>query len=169
MLGVVHHALTKFTFMKKNITLFVWLLILSISVVNGQDKSFDAPKKSNLITVSKKDTALQFLLQYARHLQDFGFSVDRIDKELLSFSTDFKTYKFGGIAVIKITVFARQNGDTAKLEIKGKIEVSNADGGKFPYDACNCGLPGDARKNAFKEMLKTLESFPVDKIEFIIK
>ena len=83
--------------------------------------------------------------------------------------TDFKEYKFSGIAVLKIFAFVRQLENNVKIEIKGKIEVSNPFGGQIPYDACNCGLSGDARKNAFKTILTLLETYSYENIEFLEK
>lgn len=154
--------------MRKQIVNIIALLILS-HFLFGQNQLPNPPKKVNTIVIEKSDTAVHLLMNYARQLQDSGFSIDKIDKELLTLSTDFKSYNFGGIAVVKVVAFTRQNGATARLEIKGKIEVSNPYGGQVPFDACNCGIIGDARKNGFSEILKTLEKFSFDKIEFLTK
>jgi hypothetical protein len=42
-------------------------------------------------------------------------------------------------------------------------------GGPVPFEACNCGMIGDARKNAFSEILRTLADFEFENVEFIIK
>jgi hypothetical protein len=152
--------------MKRYIILTAVLLNYSNHLI-GQ--VLNPPKKVNTVVIEKVDTAVNLLMDYARKLQDFGFSIEKVDKELLTLSTDFKSYKFGGIAVVKVVAFSRQNGTIARLEIKGKIEVSNPYGGQVPFEACNCGMMGDARKNGFSEMLKTLERFSFDKIEFLIK
>ena len=154
--------------MKRHIILTVGLLIYS-SHLFGQNQALNPPKKVNAIVIEKADTAVNLLMSYARQLQDFGFSIEKVDKELLTLSTDFKSYNFGGVAVVKVVAFSRQSGTNARLEIKGKIEVSNPSGGQVPFEACNCGMMGDARKNGFSEILKTLENFSYDKIEFLIK
>jgi hypothetical protein len=154
--------------MKRYVTLTAGLLIYS-TYLFGQDQALRPAKKVNTIVIEKADTAVNLLMSYARHLQHFGFFIEKVDKELLTLSTDFKSYKFGGIAVVKVVAFSRQSGTNARLEIKGKIEVSNPYGGQVPFEACNCGMMGDARKNGFSEILKTLDNFPYDKIEFLIK
>jgi hypothetical protein len=154
--------------MKRHIILTAGLLIYSIHLF-GQNQALSPSKKVNAVVIVRTDTALNFLMSYARQLQDFGFSIEKVDKELLTLSTDFKSYKFGGVAVVKVVAFSRQSGTMARLEIKGKIEVSNPYGGQVPFEACNCGMMGDARKNGFNEILKTLDNFSYDKIEFLIK
>jgi hypothetical protein len=136
----------------------------------GQGNTFDPPKKVNAIIIEKKSPSLDFLLDYARHLQEFGFSIEKLDRDLVSLSTDFKTYEFAGVAVVKIIAYAKQNGDTSSIEIRGKVEVTNPmAGGPVPFEACNCGMVGDARKNAFNDILRTLRDFKFDSLEFIIK
>ncbi len=154
--------------MKRIIKLTIGLLFQSV-LIFGQNQTLKPPKKVNTIVIEKTDSAVNLLLEYAKHLQDFGFSIEKIDKEFLTLSTDFKSYKFGGVAVIRIVAFSRQKGTKSRLEIKGKIEVSNPFGGQVPYEACNCGMAGDARKNGFKEILKTLDNFAYDTIEFVKK
>ncbi|HON69942.1 MAG TPA: hypothetical protein PL153_02665 [Tenuifilum sp.] len=146
-------------------TLLVFIVLISF----GQNKKIEAPKKANTIIILKKGNAEQILIEFAQHLQDNGYSIEKLDKDLLSLSTDFKEYKFSGIAVLKIFAFVRQLENNVKIEIKGKIEVSNPFGGQIPYDACNCGLSGDARKNAFKTILTLLETYSYENIEFLEK
>lgn len=154
--------------MKRTKILIILLLANTILVV-GQNRTFHPPKKVNTIIIEKKDTAIHFLIDYAKHLQDVGYTIEKLDKDFLTFSTDYKNYKFSGVAVLKIIAFARQNGPIARLEIRGKIEVSNASGGQFPLEACNCGMKGNAKKNAFIEILKTLDDLKFRKIEFLKK
>jgi hypothetical protein len=162
--------------MQRMIKLTIGLMLQSVLLCSGCKtlenqplNPFNPPPKANTIVIEKTDNAANFLLEYAKHLQDFGFSIEKVDKELLTLSTDFKSYKFSGVAVIKIVAFARQNGPKSILEIKGNIEVSNPFGGQVPFNACNCGSPGDAQRNGFNEILKTLDNFAYDSIEFVIK
>ena len=53
-------------------------------------------------------------------MQDFDSQL-KVDKELLTLSTDFKSYKFSGVAVINCC-FCKANGPKSILEIKGNIE-----------------------------------------------
>ena len=142
--------------------------ILLSAAATAQNGNFNPPKKASAVVLLKKDSAVSFLAGYAKHLQNFGFSIERFDKELASLSTDFKTYKFGGVAVIKIVAFAQQNGETAKITIRGKIKVSTGIRGDGPYEACNCGMSGDARRNGFSEILKTLNNFNYEDFAFLI-
>ena len=155
--------------MKRQIIFIAAGLLIYSTYLFGQNQEFNPPKKANTIVIEKVDSAVNLLMSYARQLQDFGFSVEKVDKELLTLSTEFKSYKFGGIAVVKVVAFSKQSGTNARLEIKGNIEVYNSYGNQVPFDACNCGIMGDARKNGFNEILKTLDKFSYDKIEFLIK
>lgn len=152
--------------MRSAISIIFGILLSTITI--AQNRNFNPPKKASAVVVLKKDSAITFLTDYAKHLQNFGFSIERFDKELASLSTDFKTYKFGGVAVIKIVAFAQQNGETAKITIRGKIKVSTGIRGDVPYEACNCGMSGDARKNGFFEILKTLNNFNHEDFAFLI-
>ncbi len=154
--------------MKRKLLILITFLIPTL-ILLGQNKNIVPPKKTNTIIISRKDVAEHFLLDYAKHLQNYGFSIEKFDKEFLTLATDFKRYKFGGVAVIKIVAYSKQTGDTSKIIIKGKIEISNPYGGQVPDEACNCGMAGDARKNGFKEILKTLDNFNYDRIEFLKK
>jgi hypothetical protein len=157
--------------MKHSVLLFSLLCIFN--AINAQEKKSDIsdiPKKTNTITVYKEGTALQILTDLARHLQDNGYSIEKLDKDLLSLSTDYKTFKFQGVAVMKIVAFVRQVESKVKIELKGKVEVTSAlASGNVPFDACKCGLVGDARLNSFKEMLEIVEKFNYLTIEFSIK
>ncbi|HLW07885.1 MAG TPA: hypothetical protein VKY45_09995, partial [Marinilabiliaceae bacterium] len=131
--------------------------------------NFQPPKKTNTIVLKQKCNATDFLVEYAKHLQDFGFAIEKIDKDLLNFSTEFKSYKASGVGVIKILAFARQKGEECTLVIRGNIELSNPYGGQVPMEACNCGMIGDNRKKGFNEILNTLTNFNYDSIEFETK
>lgn len=150
--------------------ILIMSLQISLTMVSyGQSNKFDAPKKTNTIILIKEGNSLQILTEFAQHLQDNGYTIEKLDKDLFSLSTDYKDYKFAGKAVIKIISFVRQVDNKVKIEIKGKIEISNPNGGQVPYDVCNCGMSGDARKNAFKTIITLIESYPFENIEFIEK
>lgn len=134
----------------------------------AQQRNFNPPKKASAVVILKKDSSITFLTEYAKHLQNLGFSIEKFDKELVSLSTEFKNYKFGGVAVIKIIAFAQQNGETSKITIRGNIKVSTGIRGDVPFEACNCGMSGDARKNGFSEILKTLENFNYEDFMFLV-
>lgn len=156
----------------KKIYLFISLICILQTTFSQEKKSdiSDIPKKTNTITFYKEGTALQILTELARHLQDNGYSIEKLDKDLLSLSTDFKTYKFQGVSEMNIIAFVRQVEGKVKVEIKGKVKVHDPlNGGSIPFDACKCGLVGDARLNAFKEMLETVEKFNYLTIEFSTK
>ncbi len=155
--------------MKINIKLTIVLLFSSV-LLFGQTHNFKPPKKTNTIILEKESKAVDFLIDYAKHLQDYGYAIEKIDKDLLSLSTEFKGYKFGGVAVVKIIAFAREKGTQSTLTIKGKIEVTNPlAGGQVPFEAANKGMSGDAQRNGFNEILNTLHEFNYDSIEFEIK
>lgn len=154
--------------MRTSITIFALMIIMN-TLSYGQTEKFDAPKKTNTIVLIKEGNATLILTEFAQHLQDNGYTIEKLDRELLSLSTDFRDYKFAGKAVMKIIVFVRQMDTKVKIEIKGKIEISNPFGGQVPYDVCNCGMAGDARKNAFKAILKLIETYSFESIEFIEK
>lgn len=154
--------------MKRKIAvIFIFFIVYCSSL--AQSKKYDSPKKTNTIVLTKEGDANAILIDFAKYLQDSGYSIERIDKDLLSISTDFRTYKFDGIAVMKINAFVKQNDDKVKIEIKGKIEITNPYGGQIPYEACNCGFAGDARKKAFKEMISLIENYKFDNLEFLVK
>ena len=154
--------------MKTKITLT--LLLTSIFYFSfGQSINMDAPKRTNTIILVKEGEALPILIEFAKHLQDNGYSIEKLDKDLLSLSTDFKEFKFAGVAVMKIIAFVRQNENKVKIEIKGKIEISNPNGGQVPFDVCNCGMMGAARKNSFKAIITLLESYKFESVEFLEK
>ena len=136
---------------------------------NGQSMNLEAPKKTNTIILVKEGEALPILIEFAQHLQDNGYSIEKLDKDLLSVSTDFKEFKFAGVAVMKIIAFVRQKENNVRIEIKGKIEISNPRGGQVPFDICNCGMMGDARKNSFKAMIAIIEKYKFDSVEFLEK
>lgn len=150
-------------------TIITTLLLFIVFFSFGQNEKTEAPKKTNTIIILKEGNAEQILIEFAQHLQDNGYSIEKLDKDLLSLSTGFKDYKFSGKAVLKIFAFVRQLESNVKIEIKGKIEISNPYGGQVPYDVCNCGLSGDARKNAFKTILTLLETYSYESIEFLEK
>lgn len=146
------------------------LLLMSMSYLSyGQLSYKDAPRKTNTIVITKQGDDLTTLIEFAKHLQDNGFSIDKLDKDFLSLSTDFKDFKFAGVAVMKIVAFIRKKNNNVKIEIKGKIEISNPYGGQVPMDVCKCGMAGDARKNAFQEMLSIIDSYKFDSIEYFKK
>ena len=152
--------------MKKIIIIF---LVFFAFAANAQTNPLEnAPKKSNMVVIEKEGNALDFLIDYGKHLQDFGFTVENINKDFLSLSTDFKEYKHSGVAVIKLNVHAKQKNNIAILVIRGKIEVSSLYG-TVPFEACKCGMVGDARKNGFREIGYTLENFNYSKIEIFKK
>lgn len=154
-----------------NKLLLFFVLICTLHTLSAQEKNTeigDIPKKTNTITIFKEGTAQQILTSFALHLQDNGYSIEKLDKDLLSLFTDFKEYKFAGVSVMKIVAFARQVDNKVKLEIRGKIEISSP-GNKIPFEICKCGMVGDARLNAFKEMLSLVEKYSYDTIEFSVK
>lgn len=154
--------------MKTNITLTIALLFSSF-LLFGQTHNFNPPKKTNTIILKKECDAVDFLIEYAKHLQDFGFSIDKIDKDLLTLSTEFKEYKASGVGVVKILAFARQKDEKCTLVIRGNIELSNPFGGQVPMEACNCGMKADNQRKGFNEILNTLNDFKYDSIEFETK
>lgn len=147
----------------------IFLLTSMFYVSFGQSINLDAPKKTNTIILVKEGEALPILIEFAEHLQDNGYSIEKIDKDLLSLSTDFKDVKFAGVAVMKIIAFVRQKENKVRIEIKGKLEISNPSGGQVPFDICNCGMMGDARKNSFKAMINIIEKYTFDSVEFLEK
>ena len=153
----------------KTKTIAILFLTSMFFVSFGQSINLDAPKKTNTIILVKEGEAFPILIEFAQHLQDNGYSIEKLDKDLLSVSTDFKEFKFAGVAVMKIVAFVRQKENKVRIEIKGKVEISNPSGGQVPVDICNCGMMGDARKNSFKAMIAVIEKYKFDSVEFLEK
>ncbi len=153
----------------KNYFLFSFFVFNLNLIAYSQNTKYNVPKKTNTVVLLKEGTALLILTNLAQYLQDNGYTIDKMDKDLLSLSTDFKDYNFAGKAGLKIVAYTRQVDSIVKIEIKGKIELSSPFGGQVQYEACNCGLAGDARKNAFNTLLKLLENYSFESIEFLEK
>ena len=145
----------------------ILLATLCATMAFGQELS-DIPKKTNTIILSDSAKSFNYLIEFANYLQDQGYDIEKLDKDLQNLNTAFKDYKFAGLAQMKIYAFTRQMDSTAVLTIKCKILISSF-AGQAPMDACNCGIIGDARLNAFKETLRLAKGFQYDKIEFLIK
>src|SRR5688500_16816545 len=103
--------------MRLAISIIIGMLLSTLTI--AQQRNFNPPKKASAVVILKKDSSITFLTEYAKHLQNLGFSIEKFDKELVSLSTEFKNYKFGGVAVIKIIAFAQQNGETSKITVRG--------------------------------------------------
>lgn len=148
--------------MKKIVLCLVALV--SFYPVIGQNE-IKPQKKSNTIILTTELSNLDLLIEFAKHLQDAGYIIEKLDKDLISLSTDYEEYKTPSIAVMKIDAFVRGN----KIVIRGDINITDAlSGSVVKMDICNSGFPGDARLNAFKEMLKTANTFKHNEIEFQI-
>lgn len=144
------------------------LIFLILFVVPFLASAEDNPKplkKANVIIIERKDSAMKFLVDYSVNLRKHGFTVDRLDKDLMQITTNPKQYKFGGLANMKIIASSRQEGEIAIIEITGTTTVMSLYG-NADYQICNCGLIGDVRLNAFNEIQSTLENMKIDKIQF---
>lgn len=143
---------------------------LYYEATSGKVKDHKVTKRANVIIIEKNDSAQKVLKELSLLLLDKGFSIEKYDKELFSITTDFKRFKFGGVAVMKVLVTARQNGNKTILKLRAKIEVTNAlAGGQVPFESCYCGLTGDAKRNSFIELINIADSFSYDSIEFKIE
>lgn len=148
----------------KNI--FTCLLIFFSLSISGQE--VDIPRKTNQILVYKKDSAINLLKEYARILQDHNFNIEKLDKDLLNIKTEPKSFKFSGVATMKIFANTRQLGDTTVLKITGSIEIINPMvAGPVPFESCNCGIMGNAQLNSFKEILATLAEVKADRVVYL--
>lgn len=144
------------------------LLILVLFSFQAIGQETEVPKKTNQILVYKKDSALNVLMEYARILQDHNFNVEKLDRDLLSVKTESKTFKFSGVATMKIFANTKQQGDITILKITGNIEVTNPlAGGQVPFESCNCGIMGNAQLNSFKEILSTLDEIKADRTVYL--
>lgn len=143
-------------------------LLLTLFCISTFSQDIKIPRKTNQILIYKKDSALNLLKDYAKTLQDRNFNIDKLDKDLLSIKTESKTFKFAGVATMKIFATVKQKGDSAILKITGSIEVTNPlAGGQIPFESCFCGMAGSAQLNSFKEILATIEPYKEDRIVYI--
>ena len=62
----------------KNIKFTIVLLFSSV-LLFGQTHNFKPPKKTNTIILEKECAAVDFLVDYAKHLQDYGFTIEKIE------------------------------------------------------------------------------------------
>ena len=139
------------------------LLIIAIVFIGILVQAQKPPKGTNTIILKTELSNSELLISFARHLQDEGYSIEKLDKDLLSLSTEYEDYKTPSVAVMKIDAFVRGN----KIVISGDINITDAlSGAVVKMDICKCGFSGDARLNAFKEMLRTIISFKYNEIEY---
>ena len=144
------------------------LLVLILFSFQAIAQEIEVPKKTNQILVFLKDSAINVLKEYARILQDHNFNIEKLDRDLLSVKTEPKTFKFSGVATMKIFANTRQQGDTTVLKITGSIEVTNPMlAGPVPFESCNCGIMGNAQLNSFKEILATLADIKADRVVYL--
>lgn len=152
--------------MKTNILLLICIMGTNI-IGFSQNSSEKLPKNTNTIILKLTGDATKELTKFANHLQDKGFTIEKLDNTLLSLSTDNKGFKVGGrYANLRIKAYSRQNDSLVSIIISGKVEVSGLGGGQIPFDACNCGIAGDARKGGFNVIRDSVEGFTFDTIEY---
>jgi hypothetical protein len=154
--------------MKKTLFLISIIFALTISI-NAQDKSIKPPKDANVIQLQIQGNAFELLTDYALKLQEFGFIIKDLNKELISFHTDYKFYKYSSITELRIKVSVKQDGGNSIFDIRGEINNYNSYGNPVPYEVCYCGKSKDAKKMAFNKILKTVEGLDYRKIEFLTK
>ena len=135
--------------------------------VLSQAQDVKPQSKSNTIILTKNGDALKLLNDLVFHLQDNGYNIEKFNKELFSIETSYKIFKYSGgmSGNHKIFIYARQKDDNVMVVVSGKIEISGI-GSQVSYEACNCGVIGDARKNAFTQIINVITSYQWETINF---
>lgn len=96
----------------------LWLALLPLALLFAVVQNChaqEAPKKANTAVISCSEC----LIEFAKYLQDEGFDIDRLDKELGSVQTNFKEV---GEANTKLKLSARLRGN--ELIVKGVFFVN---------------------------------------------
>lgn len=125
-----------------------------------------APKNANVIILVKEGAAEDVLVNFALFLRDHGYSIENLDKELLSLSTEYREFKASGAGELKIKAYTEQEGPNVKIVIRGSIKMANPFGSPVSFEACNCGIVGDNRKRGFNTIMNLVLSFPFDTFSF---
>lgn len=146
-------------------TLLILVFSLSMfSVCNSQQ--LKAPKNSNVITITKAGDAKEVFIEFGMFLRDYGYSLENVDKDFLSLSTGYKEFKASGAGELKIKSYTQQTDKHVEIVIRGTLKMANPFGSPVSFEACNCGMAGDNRKKAFNTIIKLVEKYECDKIEF---
>lgn len=142
--------------------LFAFILIASSFSAFSQVK---LPRKTSTVILHSEDSAHIVIVNFAKHLQREGFIIDKLDKELLSLNTDFKSFKWQTGGNVKLYVYAEVEGAGSKLVIRGKAANTGA-GLDYVFDVCQCGVYGDLRQAALQQMISVTASFDGGMVSF---